>query len=901
LSIFRTANYISLFFILIFLFSNLSFAQNDNAKAKNFGGGIFGEWKPWSTKSEDLVSYKYTMRFDDPKSWWDPKTHPENKLHWHQLGNYRITANAYNLGFVKLFCGESGALWVNEYEPQIDAHSGGFGWVIYGDTVLIDRDDMVFENAEWKRTFGTGYFEKNILIDNITFNRKIFAPIEDHPALVSKIKLINNSDQTREFTLIEYWDVNMKLRDDFLLGLGVRDNFRDARVKIVSSKDLRTVKAIPKRKYGTYGGFPKKPVFVDPELPALFVSSPDIAPVKLITNPEVLFKDGLPVKTAKQLTEAGENGHNEKYRPQKEACLALKVKITLGPYEDKTFRFIFGYEKGAPAEKTIEEITNNTLPENSWKETEKYWKQSMPVLDVPNDKFMSRELSWDYYYLMSSFLYDGYYKKHHIPQGGNYFYYSGGNGAMRDYAAFIQTLSYYNPEAAKEILQYSMRSQEIDGRFFYDLEGFGKRYTVPYRPGDLDIWFLWALCEYVYATRDFGFLNEEVPFYPAHKEESATVYEHAKRSLDHLVNIIGTGQNGHIRLRLSDWNDEMMFLTSGNNPIDTVATFFRGESVMNTAMACHVLPMFRDLAKKVGDDATAEKAKKFDQDMRNALKDAWYKDHLIRSYSGLGKAFGKDDKIFLEPQAWALLEDNVLSNEQEKILVETLKNILIDPSDLGMLISTSTTGSLTTRVGEQEEGGIWFAINGPASVALSNHDPNLAWEQVKKNTLAWHAEKYPDLWYGIWSGPDAWNSVYSDRPGETWYMKTPFMNTGPQMYPIQNAHSHCQTMWAIARMAGITPTINGWIVDSRIPMSHYSFDCALYGISVNKSEVTGRVTLPADDEFTIEVVLSDEWKNKNLNVTIDSRKTIFEFNEGIAEFQINAKKRQSLDWKITRL
>ena len=43
----------------------------------------------------------------------------------------------------------------------------------------------------------------------------------------------------------------------------------------------------------------------------------------------------------------------------------------------------------------------------------------------------------------------------------------------------------------------------------------------------------------------------------------------------------------------------------------------------------------------------------------------------------------------------------------------------------------------------------------------------MAWDEWKKNTLARHADVYPDIWYNTWSGPDTLNSTVSKHPGET--------------------------------------------------------------------------------------------------------------------------------------
>ncbi|HUT51907.1 MAG TPA: hypothetical protein VM658_00815 [bacterium] len=866
--------------------------------APSFGSGIFGHW---ITEENGMPAYLYTMRHDDPRAVWDPKTWAPNNLQWHQLGNDRVVANAYNLGFVKLFYGESGAIWLNEYEPEKGEHAGGFGWIIDGATVLVDRDEMVPQGAQWERVFGAGYFSKRLRVPGLDFERTVWAPVGNLTILVSEVTIKNTSSSSKDLCYIEYWDVNMKLKKDFLVLRPTPKAIRNEKVRMIIDQDGRLLKAEPKRIFGPLGGFPDKPMSVDPELPALFVSSPDQQPETWITDPNQLFHQGSPIMgPAAQLIRAGEKVPDPTPRPQIRACLAPKVHVQVPANSNLTMRFIYGYIKGMDAIDYDDlAVFFHQMTEEQWNSNKNYWKNQSPSLVTNDDKFVGRELVWDYYYFLSSSLYDAYYQEYFIPQGSNYLYFSGGNGATRDYAAFAMTLAYYKPERARDVLTFMTRCQDPDGRLFYDLEGYGKRYSVPYRPGDLDLWFLWALSEYVSATRDFAFLDQVEPYYPLARDESGTVWDHAQRSLNHLVNIVGTGPRGNPRLKLSDWNDEMTLLTAGSNPLDIIMTYKRGESIMNTAMACYIMPQVRDLASARGDAATARTANDYLDRMRVALNAAWAGDHLIRSWSGLGKPYG-DDVIFLEPQAWALLAQGTLPPEREKVMVDTIVKRLKEPSVLGMIISNSVSGSLTTRKGEQEEGGIWFAINGPAAVALSRFDQQLGWDEVKRNTLAWHASVYPGTWYGIWSGPDAWNSAVSDRPAETWYMKNPIMNTGPQMYPIQNAHAHCQTLWAIARLAGITPTPGGWIVEPRIPMSPYSFSCALYGIEVGPQKISGYVDLPARAVLTLNIKIPEGWEINKINAWVGGEKVDIIFSQDFAILTVGAESNQKVNWEITR-
>ncbi len=865
----------------------------------SFGGGAFGRW---TMDGGGLPAYEYQARYDDPRLVWDPKVYPPSNLHWSQIGNDRVMAACYNLGFVKLFDGSAGAVWINDYEPEKGEFAGGFGWLAWGDTVVSDYDASIGEDAGWKRVFGAYYYEKTLETAEAVFRHTLVpTPNTDSArtspeasSLYSFVTIRNKSDRPISFTHLEYWDVNVKLMDDFLLG---RAGIRKRRDKKVSMRVHRSGTVLEAASQKRLEGPPSRPALVFPEWPSAFLESMEEKPDAWITDPSELF-NGKEMVISRISSGLGSEKPDPAARGQNEACLAARKSFVLEPGEEKTIAYRFGclypyaadWDQGpGPGMEAASELARVHA---AWRDA------GYPAFISSRDSFMGRELVWDYYYLTAMATSDIYYGKRHVPQGGNYYYYSGGNGATRDYAAFVQALTYYKPELAREILEFMSRCQETDGRLFYDIEGYGYRYSTPYRPGDLDLWYLWALCEYVFATRDFDLLDQGEPFYPLHLGEEGTVWEHARRSLDHLIDVIGTGPRGHLRLRLSDWNDEMTWLTAGSNPADMLATFYRGESVMNTAMACHILPMFRDLAKAEGDAETAGRAEAFLVKLRAALDSAWTGTHFTRAYSGFGKPFGQDE-TYLEPQVWALLAGDVLGPERERKLLDNLRANLMGPSELGMMISTSTSGSLTTRPGEQEEGGIWLAINGPAALALARSDPDLAWREVKRNSMAWHAHVYPNLWYGIWSGPDAWNSVFSDRPGETWYMKTPILNTGPQMYPVQNAHSHCQTMWVMARLAGISPFAEGLAVEPRVPLESYSFSCRLFSISKGPDEIAGSLRVGDGGPLKLRVEIPENMRGRQLAFSVNGEKISSAALGDYVECMAGGDGRGSIDFKLT--
>ncbi len=209
--------------------------------------------------------------------------------------------------------------------------------------------------------------------------------------------------------------------------------------------------------------------------------------------------------------------------------MAFQVKVDLEPQAERTLHFAYGYTKSRLPEDIIQEIGD---PDMRFARTLHHWQQSRPSLTLEKDQFLARELEWADYYLTYSFLYDAYHQKSFAPQGGNYLYFAGVHGAMRDFAAYIMALAYYHPILAREMLELCMQNQEQNGRLFYDFEGFGSRSfggilpfsgLLDYQPSDLSLWFIWATCEYTFATRDFTFLNETYTFWPKEGNDNGPV------------------------------------------------------------------------------------------------------------------------------------------------------------------------------------------------------------------------------------------------------------------------------------------------------------------------------------------------------------------------------------------
>ncbi len=862
------------------------------ALSEGSGAGVFGEW---ITDRFGVPAYEYTLdETSDPRGEWDPLVAPKTRKMWFHLGNQRIVATAYNHVFVQLFYNESGTKWLNYYEPENLDFAGGFGFILEGDEVFSTLYIRRPEGAEYRRVYGMGYFEKVIQYNGLEIEHVIYAPWTDAPVLVSEVRLRNLTDRARSISYFEYWDVNYQEALNFF-GVPV--------MALLKRPYKLTPRWIPSgqmlvadsnKVWGDAGGFAPKPRLYDPEQPSLFLAAlqGEVSGYEFDQR-KIFSEDTGWLAGPAALRSISKRDIEERLRDNDDNCLVLRQDVDLSPGGDETLRFVFGYAKSGKPEEIAAGMRGR---DDLFRQTMTHWKDNIPVFEDPPDNYLAREVQWSYYSLEALSLIDGYYESRFIPQGGHYLYTWGLHGATRDFAAFAQTMAYYDPGLAKSQLCLMMGGQDGDGRLFYEMIGFGKKNLWIFRPSDLDLWLIWAAMEYVLATRDFKFLDEVVPFYPKEAGGNGTVYEHLRMSLDHLVNVVGTGEHGLIRLRLSDWNDEMTFLTARNKVIDTAATFLKGESTLNTAMACLILPQLADVAEARADMETAVLAREFTSQLIAALQAQWREPGwLNRSYSGLGYEYG-DREFYLEPQVWALLAGNVFRSGQEETLIGNIREYLMEPSKLGMMISISREGSLTTKVGEQEEGGIWFAINGPGIAAISLHDGELAYNELKKNTLRWHAETYPELWMGIWSGPDAFNSVYSERPGETWTLGN---SSGPQEYPVMNAHPHAQILYAIAHLAGLNGTPEGYTIDPKIPSESFSFRSYTASIERSHGSLKGSFTFQDRGEIPVKVRVPEEWKGRAVEARVKGKLVEAHLEEGFLEFDIPFEERIPVTWIIT--
>jgi Glycosyl hydrolase 36 superfamily, catalytic domain len=391
------------------------------------------------------------------------------------------------------------------------------------------------------------------------------------------------------------------------------------------------------------------------------------------------------------------------------------------------------------------------------------------------------EIKWHAALLTGGACVDGVLGGHTLDQGSAYSYRYGFNGAARDPLQHALPLVHIEPDLALSVLRNTCAWGSPDGDLPYALNGRKQPWTGVFRPSDQNLWALWLAAEYAAATGDHAAFANPVAYHPVHDAEPVSLQENLRRQFRFFVDEVGLGEHGHVRILNADWND-MAITESG---VDRAVMIERGESVLNSAMAAWVLPVYADLAARLGDQATAAQARSLGADLRVRVAGEWNGRWFRRAY---GDGPIGDDQLWLEVQPWAILSGAAEPGQARELLV-TIDRTCRAGSPLGARI----------RAG----GPVWFAVSMTLVWAAIDHDIDLAWDEWRRMTLHAHTTAYPDIWSGTLSGPDAYLPPEADRPGETW--ASPELGVAMQTYPVANLHSHSQPLLAHQRLSGIDP------------------------------------------------------------------------------------------------
>ena len=731
----------------------------------------------WTYDKNDMPVFNYTgvLPFSAVRPDGGEVKLPEDP--WFLLGNYRITLFAHISGKIQILTGERAWGRVNFN----GINSGGNSAVL-----TIDNDDYSLLGLEseaikisTKKKFGIGYASYNYQLDkNITCSRSIHVKpsknLKDgESAYLLIIHIKNNGSTSRSVSYKELYTARYEMNQLQHLSNEQKPLLYRSNVVIKNEKLISAEYSTESNDLFLFG---KK------EERALYDGYPPQFYVSLQTeNGEVL--------------ESLDKGGND--------AIGFKINLNLKPGEEKTVVAVVGFSfEESEIESSVKALINNSSKSmnSDGGVFIKDWKDVLPLFENERDPVLHREMIWNAYCLESMATYKAYYDEVMIPQGTAYDYDWGVHGSSRDHLQHGLPTCYYNPELSKSILRFIMKRMRPTGEIMLAEAGYGHNTHSNYYASDQQLYFFYLLGEYLRITKDYNFLFERVKYYPSTSTIETTVYEHFEKCFTFLRDDIRRGEHGLIRLLNADWNDMTYHLMS----LPYNLTYHTAESHMNTAMALVFLDEiwkpfdFFVISNDIDEEnlriaklsASIEKYR--DELLKAYLADWNGNEFPRRMYINDTLVFG-EDQMFLEPQGFTL-QIRELDNERKIALYKKIKAALLNGEKIGARQQENPKEYPILIAGSRENGGFWWALNGPLVIGVNTFDKEEAFRLLQNMTFENISRNFPDYWSGYWSAPDNIDSSLIPTEG------LPDQAHNWAETPVYCAHAHAWPLYCYYKL-----------------------------------------------------------------------------------------------------
>jgi hypothetical protein len=858
------------------------------------GSGNLGRW---ALDERGLPFFRYQVdHLNDPRA-EQPEAMGATKAQ-HQLGNDHIVATAWNDGYTQLWSQDRLPQWANAYEPNYRHYAGGYGYLNVEGKVLSTFWEDRPHGAALDRDFGLGYYRKRLRAQGLDVRDEVYAPFGDDPLLLHDVTIRNTTDRTRDVSWFEYWDVNPRVQPSAGArpnrGVGAPSWDADTRTLAVEqnpdSGDVRPLSIFAAPIQGPLDGF-------ETTIGAFFGSGTRAAPAAVAAD----RLDGgiappVPVGQASQ------------------TLFAFRAPLTLAPGESTTLRYAYGMAHPEQVDALVAKYRSARDP---FETSQRRWSDWVPKADFgAGNRWVARELAWDAYLLRGASVYEEECGHHTITQGGYYQYSLGGNLGYRSWLHYLLPITYTAPELAREILRYAIELQpEVSNENPYGTGPLCTRFDLG-TSNDLDFWLLLAAGEYGLGSRDTRFFDEQLSFYDTGREVSA--WEHIKLAYRHQESM--RGPHGGYRMGATgDWSD----FSTQFGPMT--------ESMLVAAQLAYAYPKLAELAELRGDEEFARQLRARAAELHEVMDREWTgrgwysRGYFADRQIGKGMPFG-------EPQPWALLA-GVPSPDQARALVANIRRFLTghgapdgpteigsamaparddpDITERGPVLDPTEDGSLPDVVGlalrdvpnaplagaAAYPGGVWFDINGWLTWALGEQEgvvpraESLAWDEYTRNTLAAHATAFPDHWNGTISIDDACNAWYSSDPSRC--------GIGVPSWQGQITEQPTWMVMNAIRLAGVTPTRDGFRIVPHLPMERFSLRVPRVGVAFEPGSLRGYVRPESGGTLEMEAEVPRGVDPGSVAAYVDGRAVAHRFDPGLVRFRMPTRAKRPADWAVT--
>lgn len=701
----------------------------------------------WIDDDHGLPAYHYTgpLRFPSSPLFEKQPLLPDDP--YFLLGNYRVTVFAHASGLLQLLTGErawgrmnqgaipfSGAyqatVTVTNNAPAAATVNGQQHFPLTG----LDSPHALAAN----KRFGVGFARYDYAVTPaLSITRRIsVAPStqlnQGTSAFIVEVQLRNTGQQPlnlhyQESILAHYqpifapWD---QARNEVAYQPGTPEKIGDALAVSFTPHPKRRLAFPPPGQMSRLEQFP----------PALFVQPAD-------TNFQLVAR-------------------NEDPDPANlKSWLGGEWSGTLPPGQTRTLALIIGYSR-KPAE--IPALVSQLPPspttiDHTASAFADAWREKIPNFPSETDPTLRQEMRWNAAALEQMATWREYYDETIMPQGTMYDYTWGMVGSMRDQAQHALPFCHFNPVIARSTLRFIMKRMLPDGNILLNDGGFGWSPSGAQQTSDQQLYFFLLLNEYLRVTHDTSVLTEPTGYYPLECSGKDTGLAHTRQAFFFFRDRVSVGPHG-IPLRWnSDWNDMFGWWPS-NHPYNT--EFDVSESHMNAAMAIVILG---DLASVIDaahlPDATELTAGI--REYRTQLYDAFLRDlgdraFPRRAWIWYNEPIGENE-MWLEPQGFTLLMPDFPTDRKRRLYSE-LEHRLLTGEAMGARQVETPAPNPVTPPGARENGGFWYALNGPLILGVATFDRPAAESLLRRMTFANYTRHFPDYWTGQWSASDSLDS-----------------------------------------------------------------------------------------------------------------------------------------------
>ena len=460
-------------------------------------------------------------------------------------------------------------------------------------------------------------------------------------------------------------------------------------------------------------------------------------------------------------------------------CGAVANVVSVRPGEVVDLTFILGH---APDLAQAELLAKKWLQKDALqalKDVKDFWRELLGHIKVrtPDPLFDALINRWLLYQTQTSRLWS---------KAG--FYQAGGAFGFRDQLQDSMAFAVVEPNRLREQILVNASRQFVEGDVQHWWHAPGGEGVRTHFSDDL-LWLAFACAHYVDVTGDTALLDEQVPFItgaaipegaedayyaPQISEQTASVYEHCARTIDHSL---PTGLHGLPLMGTGDWNDGM----------NRIGHEGRGESVWLAWFLCSVVQSMAPLAQARGEGERAEKWLTAREGWIHALHShgwdgAWFRRAFFDNGAALGSASNDECRIDLIAQAWAVLS-GASTDAYIRPAMRAMNELLVD-KNAGLLRlltpplenSENNPGYIQAYPpGVRENGGQYShaAVWAMMAQALTG-DTEAAWKSFKALSPAHrsqHARRGPvyELEPYVMAGDIYGSAPYVGRGGWSWY------------------------------------------------------------------------------------------------------------------------------------